>query len=100
MMLNGPALEAVEDVRFAKLLGAILGGKEGREYLEFLIEAAWWEDPQQAEIVKVQLAAAQASQGLTGTDPSRSAEAPDHEPGELDQVTTKAEYDQWVKRMK
>ncbi len=99
MMLNGPALEAVEDVRFAKLLGAILGGKDGREYLEFLIEAAWWNDPQQAEIVKVQLAAAQASQGLTGTDPQKS-EPPDHEPGELDQASSKAEYDQWLNRMK
>lgn len=82
MMLNAPALEAVEDVRYAKLLGAILGAGDGREYLEFLINEAWWDNPQQAEIVKVQLAAAQASQGLTGTDPNRS-EPPKHEPGEL-----------------
>ena len=93
MMLNAPALEAVEDVRYAKLLGAILAGKEGREYLEFLIDAAWWDDPQQADIVKVQLAAAQAAQGLTGADPKR----PEHETGETYSLQ---EWDKWLKQTK
>jgi hypothetical protein len=98
MMLNGPALEATEDVRYAKLLGAILGGKDGREYLEYLIDAAWWADPQQAEIVKVQLAAAQAAQGLTGTNPKD--EKPEHEPGELAQTYSMTEWDKWLNRTK
>lgn len=82
MMLNAPALEATEDVRFAKLLGSILGGKDGAEYLEFLIDAAWWDDPEQADIVKIQLAAAQSVRGLAGVNPDETAK---HEPGEIAQ---------------
>lgn len=71
--MNAPALEAMEDFRQAKLQGAIMGGKDGREYLEYLADQAWWDNPDQAAEVKTQIAASQANAGL----PSNAPEGPD-----------------------
>ena len=64
MLLNAPNLEASEDIRQAKLIGSILGGDKGREYLDWLVDMAWEDDPETAREVKTHIAAADASRGL------------------------------------
>ena len=59
-MLNIPALEAYDDLRQARLVGAIFGGEDGKEYIEQLIEIAWWHEPDQADSEKQALAIASA----------------------------------------
>ena len=47
LMMNIPSLEAQEDTRFAMLIGAVMGGQEGQDYLKALQDLAWWDEPQE-----------------------------------------------------
>ena len=45
---NIHALEAQEDVRHALLLGSLLAGKEGADYMKILNNIAWYDLPEVA----------------------------------------------------
>ena len=62
LWLNISSLEALDDARQAKLVGAIFGGEDGRRYLENLIERAWWDEPDRVEQERESLAVAESKQ--------------------------------------
>lgn len=76
-MMNQPVLEAKEDLRQAKLTGAVLGASNGREYMEFLGQTAHWDDVMEFNRFCDQLAVAEAQRGLPG--PTPASEAPEIE---------------------
>lgn len=61
LMLNIAALEAADDLRFAMVLGAMFGGKDGREYIEHLQETAWAAEPERVETGRRMVEAAHAA---------------------------------------
>ncbi len=80
MLLNAPNLEAAEDLRQAKLIGSILGGDNGREYLEWLVDMAWDEDLEMAAHVKHHIASADTSRGLPSSPPEPSVVVNNEDP--------------------
>lgn len=77
LMLNIESLQASDDLRQAKLMGAVFGGKNGSEYLEFLASMAHWDSPEDYESVRDQIAISDSSRGLVRDaqrDADRSAE--------------------------
>ena len=80
MLLNAPTLEASEDLRQAKLIGSILGGDSGKEYLEWLVDMAWEDDPDTARDVKHHIASADTSRGLSSDAPEPPVVMKDEDP--------------------
>lgn len=50
-------------MRQAMLIGAVLGGADGKRYLERLIDNAWEDDPKLSEKAKALLSVAEARRG-------------------------------------
>lgn len=69
LMMNVPVLEASEDIREAKLIGATMGGATGVDYLEHLADTALPYDPDKAYEIKIQMAVADDSRGIAHNEP-------------------------------
>ena len=66
---NVASMDAQEDLRMAVLVGAVFGGKDGREYLEHLADAALDGYPDLAERTKEMIQQADAKRGFPDDAP-------------------------------
>ena len=77
MMMNVPVIEASEDIREAKLIGSVMGGNAGSDYLEYLADTALPYDPDKAYEIKTQIAVADEARGLPHNQQPAPPPAPD-----------------------
>lgn len=74
MYENIKYIEAREQMKHLNMLGALLGGENGTEYIEMLIDTVYEEDEHKRENAKHALAASNAKRGDFMAPP------PDHAP--------------------
>lgn len=64
LYLNIGALEAKEDLRWLYNAGAMFGGEKSKPYVDSLIEMAWEEDDEMAQVTKQAFEAADSGRGV------------------------------------